>query len=402
MKMDLGTVTAKHPSQMQRHIQNQKSPTAAIAADANVTWDCGDLGSYIYTLNENLLDPKSKFKFGNTVARQVIVARAKSPNASFSWKGSCSPGQLTPLGAEQHRNLGKILREMYVDRWKLLPAHFNQDSVYVRSTDYWRTQQSAESLINGLYETQVLEGNPPFFQMEVVPGAVDYMTIKDKRCHKLRMLSEAISDSDLYRDVVDETDSYITEAKEILENVPHLLDKILPRICHKMEPYCEDGRPDHCTTQEIADLVLAKASFENAAKYRDAFDTREYLRLGFGPIAREIVDSFAEMRNYQKKSQRRTKAPRFKLYSGHDTTLTPLLGLLESSDMRWPPYASNILFELWTAPSGDQFVRIFQNGSVMKTMTKWCNLEWCPLDRFKAYMKKYIPENYSAECSADE
>jgi hypothetical protein len=110
------------------------SPTSAIGADVNVTWDCDDLGSYIYTAAENHLDPQNSVKVTNAVARQIIVSPRKSPFSRYHWKGSCAPGQLTPLGAQQHRTLGGILREIYVHRWKFLPAEFDPSTLYVRST----------------------------------------------------------------------------------------------------------------------------------------------------------------------------------------------------------------------------------------------------------------------------
>lgn len=110
------------------------TPTSAIEADANVTWDCDDLGSYIYTSVENRVGQENSIKLQNAVARQTIVSPAKSPFSRHNWKGSCSPGQLTPLGAQQHRTLGSILREIYINRWEFLPTEFDPSTLYVRST----------------------------------------------------------------------------------------------------------------------------------------------------------------------------------------------------------------------------------------------------------------------------
>lgn len=111
-----------------------RTPTVALVADANVTWDCDDLGSYIYTSSDNHLDPQNPIRHTFAVARQIIASPRKSPFARHNWKGSCTPGQLTPLGAQQHRTLGGILRDIYVDRWKFLPADFDPATIYVRST----------------------------------------------------------------------------------------------------------------------------------------------------------------------------------------------------------------------------------------------------------------------------
>ncbi|KAF9384989.1 hypothetical protein CPB97_005211 [Podila verticillata] len=369
-----------------------RTPTVALVADANVTWDCDDLGSYIYTSSDNHLDPQNPIRHTFAVARQIIASPRKSPFARYNWKGSCTPGQLTPLGAQQHRTLGGILRDIYVDRWKFLPADFDPATIYVRSTDFWRTQQSAESLITGLYEPQVAKGRPPLFQMEVVPSAVEYMTINTDLCPRAKELEQVIMESFSYKQVQNHTEGYVHEVSQIMEPDAFLLDTVLPRLCHKLEPYCEEGQPNRCTTPAMGDLILSKTALDTAALYRDVPESREFLRLGMGPLAKDILDNFVT-------ASRRT--PQFKLYSGHDTTIAPLLGLLESTDMRWPPYASNLIFELWTAPSGERFVRIFQNGNLMKTTTNWCNLEWCAMSQFTANMEKYIPRDVLEECETE-
>ncbi|KAF8951393.1 hypothetical protein CPC16_009754 [Podila verticillata] len=369
-----------------------RTPTSALEADADVTWDCDDLGSYIYTSSNNHLDPQNSLKQSFAVARQIIVSPRKSPFARYSWKGSCTPGQLTPLGAQQHRTLGGILRDIYVDRWKFLPADFDPSTLYVRSTDVWRTQQSAESLITGLYGPQVAEGRPPFFQMEVVPSAVEYMTINADLCPKAKDLEQVIKKKFSYKQVQNYTRGYLSEVRQIMGSDASLQDSVLPRLCHEMEPYCQEGQPDRCTTPAMGDLISSKKALDTAALYRDAPESREFLRLGMGPLAKDILDNFVTASPL---------VPQFKLYSGHDNTLAPLLGLLESTDMRWPPYASNLIFELWTAPSSERFVRIFQNGNLMKTTTNWCNLEWCAMSQFTANMEKYIPGDVLEECETE-
>ena len=43
-------------------------------------------------------------------------------------------------------------------------------------------------------------------------------------------------------------------------------------------------------------------------------------------------------------------APSFAYYSGHDTTLSAVLGFMNVTGMKWPPYASNMMIELWEKP----------------------------------------------------
>lgn len=55
-------------------------------------------------------------------------------------------------------------------------------------------------------------------------------------------------------------------------------------------------------------------------------------------------------------------APRLRLYSGHDSTIMPLLAPLQRVD-HWPPYLSSLVYELWRrASDGQPYVRVRSPG----------------------------------------
>lgn len=175
--------------------------------------------------------------------------------------------------------------------------------------------------------------------MEVVPSSVDYMTVNRDRCPKARDLEGAIKGGANYQRVHSNSNTLTREVRDIMGRHSNLLDTILPRLCHKMEPYCQKGQPGRCITPAMSDLVATKSSLETSILYRDAPQSRQYLRLGMGPLAKEIVDNFVTASQRTTLSRRSdSNVPQFKLYSGHDGTIGPLLGLLESTDLRWPPY----------------------------------------------------------------
>ena len=60
-------------------------------------------------------------------------------------------GQLTDKGSSQLIDLGRMLREIYVDQHKFLPAHLSGDMIYARSSNMCRTINSLRSLLVGLY-----------------------------------------------------------------------------------------------------------------------------------------------------------------------------------------------------------------------------------------------------------
>ncbi|KAG1438025.1 hypothetical protein G6F56_012821 [Rhizopus delemar] len=79
--------------------------------------------------------------------------------------GSCYYGQLTNLGRFRMTSLGQRLRQVYIEKLKFLPDVFDEEGVYIRSTDYPRTQESVQQLITGgLYPK---DKRPEGFQLKL-------------------------------------------------------------------------------------------------------------------------------------------------------------------------------------------------------------------------------------------
>jgi hypothetical protein len=57
---------------------------------------------------------------------------------------TCRSGQLTTIGCQQHYEIGKNFRNLYIDQLSFMPDMLNTSMIYVRSTDVYRTRQSTE------------------------------------------------------------------------------------------------------------------------------------------------------------------------------------------------------------------------------------------------------------------
>ncbi|KAF9577341.1 hypothetical protein BGW38_007499 [Lunasporangiospora selenospora] len=316
------------------------------------------------------------------------------------WKGSCNPGQLTPKGALQHRQLGAALRRIYVDELGFLSKSFHPERTYIRSTDLWRTRQSAENLMVGLYGSQKhgLWGSPipPLFTIHTLPTEIDYLTMNGEACPRIQQLRAAAEKaSPVLKRLHEEEAEFEEELQGILgakRTWSGYMDTVLPRVCHGIPLQCratEAGARPHCITMNMADRILKNVATQSAEVYRDMTGMFEILQLGMGPLAKDIRKNLLNAQNEDDL--------KFKLYSGHDTTLAPLLGLLDGADMRWPPYASNLLIELWSS-HGEYFVRVIYNQEFVKTQSDWCDLEWCPLDKFVAYLGKFVLDDLTEKC----
>jgi hypothetical protein len=57
-------------------------------------------------------------------------------------------------GEQQLKALGVALKQRYVSEHKLVRAVYNREDLYARSTDYDRTMQSVEALLEGLFPAE--------------------------------------------------------------------------------------------------------------------------------------------------------------------------------------------------------------------------------------------------------
>ena len=105
------------------------------------------------------------------------------------------------------------------------------------------------------------------------------------------------------------------------------------------------------------------------------------------------------------------------LYSGHDWTVSPLLISITRPDdpvlAQWPPFCSNIAFELWStcreglhrgsatpnaSASKDHHVRVVYNGQAVDLKCSPQGQETCTLTEFKRMVQQYVVRDFEAEC----
>jgi hypothetical protein len=101
------------------------------------------------------------------------------------------------------------------------------------------------------------------------------------------------------------------------------------------------------------------AEFTRAQKR--AGKTQEMLRLGMGVLlevmVRRMEAAAARGGGGSGEVGDAAAASKMFLYSGHDSSLMPLLAALGKHVVDWPPYLSNLALELWQQPNGQHFVK---------------------------------------------
>ena len=91
------------------------------------------------------------------------------------------------------------------------------------------------------------------------------------------------------------------------------------------------------------------------------------------------------------------------LYSGHDTTLLPLLHVFDIFDGDWPPFAANITLELYeNKEKNEHFVQTLYEGEPQ--LVAGCSSTMCPLSEFQAAVDKYIctDTSYDTQCAVED
>ncbi|KAF9131987.1 Acid phosphatase-like protein 2 [Mortierella sp. 14UC] len=260
--------------------------------------------------------------------------------------------------------------------------------------------------MSGLYGTS--NNLPPQIQLTTLPFELEYLVINERgQCPRANQLKAQIAkDSPILQKLYKSYAKPIQDASKIIDppktlSIDQVHDFVLPRVCHQIVMPCvkdeaSEGGERCVDGKGVTEALAIFRSTDTAEILRDAPLSKELLKVGFGPAVAMVRKNIVQ-------AKERVKGQAvFSLYSGHDTTLMPLLGVLDSLDMRWPPYLSNILIELWETPSSESYIRVIYNSRIVTTTTNWCDLSWCPLQTFIDHLEKFLPgEDYLEKCQGE-
>ena len=344
--------------------------------------------------------------------------------------GGGYPGALTKNGMQMAIDLGTELRKRYVDveakenkdvrDGYLLPCTWSyaRKLVNVQSTKTERTIETAQGLISGLFPNY-LKGEENKFDI-MFSGPSEYMVLNPKSCKKLQLhfaegkllstQNRTDDDKKAIEIVENHSDGWVRDDEQW--KLVSYRDQLLCRAAeHK-------AIPKHIV--EISDMLDDGAQrqmehiFEGGADFVENSEARrtEALKLGIGRMLTQIVD----------RMDRPDKM--YHLYSGHDWTVSPLFMCVagKGATHAWPPFCSNITFEVWSAKEEDEviehwanqgidkngknddgrYVRVLYNSEILKmpcSDNSGTNNQLCKMKDFKQMMSKFIVnENYTDIC----
>lgn len=307
-------------------------------------------------------------------------------------------GQLTGQGKLRQYELGQWLKERYSG---FLSEEYDEEEIYVRSTDVDRTLMSAQSNLAGLYPPATnqrwkkdLDWQP--IPVHTVKESEDYLLSSHANCPRFTHLQNELLVSKEFRDIYeanqdlfDQVSKYTGENITDIVNLDYVYDTLAIESEHNFSlPDWTKGYFPGGKFQELRDLSF----------YVDTW-THELKRLKGGPFVKEMLKHHGQVLGGTMKPVKR----KLLMYSGHDTTVAPILHALDLfSPPVAPAFAACIIFELMER-DGPVLRISYKNDTNTEPYTlvlPGCT-ELCPLDRFKELTASIIPGDIMAECGFD-
>ncbi|XP_029434206.1 lysophosphatidic acid phosphatase type 6 isoform X4 [Rhinatrema bivittatum] len=308
-------------------------------------------------------------------------------------KGGTFPGQLTTVGMQQMFELGARLRRTYVEEFGFLSPSLNPAEVFVRSTNIVRNLESTRCLLAGLFQQQQQNGPVAILTCDLnteilFPNYHGCLGLKHLSSNKML---HAYSQPEISEELQKLQQKMGLEEEKIKEvDFFLLLDNLLAEEAH--------GLAGSLVLKDMLQQIEQRAI--DIIFYVLEPDEREVLQLSVGPFLYILQDNMLQTANG---SSATTKSRKLFLYAVHDTTLIPLLTALGIFDNKWPPYAADLVLELYQHQYSKMwFVRLCYKGE--EQVLKGCRTALCTLDEFLNRISAYAlsPDEYSTLCTQGE
>ncbi|XP_022308912.2 lysophosphatidic acid phosphatase type 6-like [Crassostrea virginica] len=347
---------------------------------------------------------KWKAIFPNTLYDYEILSIDGSPPPESKYetyyqklgllKGGCQYGMLTYLGQEQTYNLGRQLRKAYIGRsvGKLM-YDYDPNLVYLRTTNMNRTKDSLRCVVAGLFGAEQLKEYTTKTGQKIkfytATQREEHLFPNPHTCPVLRQVNraalvEGVNLPDMKDDRMEiERVLGLTGAdwKTKVKFIP-ARDDIVARRAHGLEipkkllPYRD----------KINRNAVKMFTYSFSGQHELQNDI--CLKLSSG----RMIEHF---RNAIKDFVSNKRPVRLYLYSAHDSSLMALLLAFKLDSRKWPPFASNLVIELYECNvTKKYYVIVRYNGQAViipKLVEKYVHF-WkesvVPLEYFMKYLNE--------------
>ncbi|GFT81584.1 2-phosphoxylose phosphatase 1 [Nephila pilipes] len=346
-------------------------------------------------------------KYVKTLKHLRGSAKHLSPFATFPLQPAeklCTPSQMTLLGAHQLLMVGQALQKSYIEEHGLLSKNWTSDQVKLYSTVFSRTFQSAVAFLYGFLPTFSISN------IKIIPSPDDRFCMSSYYCScplakhldKLKVLKK--------RRLLASHPAVFHLMQKLGPIVKHqpdhpdifdpfeMFDCMMGYVCHGSHLPCIPGT-NECVTFEHVRNLIAYMDWVGRQFVRDSSNTRAGMLNMYG-FLNHLVSNIKDVISGK-------EITRFILYSGHDVTLEPLSTALGIDDGNLIPYASRIVFELYSHTVNNQLkyvLKVLFNGKDVTKYTTFCKpffkdsmktsnpLEYgiCPFDSFRKYVEDFV------------
>ncbi|KAL7504009.1 hypothetical protein ACHAXN_001730 [Cyclotella atomus] len=332
--------------------------------------------------------------------------------------GSSNPSmRLWDMATSTIQGSGKFTKNSVGDASKKI---YQEPNLRYRADDNERTLMSGQILLRALFgpEIQSAENNgeTTIIKLHTADYKKDHFFISKETCPRLADLEAAAYKSEEFRRW-NETSVEVQIIRKFFKskmgyNVirPSILDCLMTTMCtdrplpELLDDYDGSLGPTPMNVEKDSEGITIVSEkdftniFERLVNYVVKHETFPYryndaalAKLGMGPLWKEIMTNIMPIvgatSNYTTFVPR--TPPKLALFSGHDTTLMPILATLGQdvwAGTEWAPYASMILIEIYEVgnPSKSEFTsgyafRLIYNGEVLTSRMDGCSsdLELC-------------------------
>ncbi|KAF7283653.1 testicular acid phosphatase homolog [Rhynchophorus ferrugineus] len=312
-------------------------------------------------------------------------------------------GQLNNFGKERHYRLGQWLRERYDG---FLPARYNRNDIYIRSTDVDRTLMSAQSNLAGLYPPvgDQIWNNDIHWQaipVHTIPENLDEIVAAAIPCPKHDRLKKELLKSEEFQQLN-------LENAELYHNISQLtgydeksvdLDTF-SGLFSTITIY----KGFNLSLPEWTDYYWPEIKSLAAKHFQVSTYTTELARLRTGPFYSYFIN-FTESVIAQGPfiAEGLDYSPKFLVVSAHDTTVADLTNSIGVFPDAVPEFASTIIWEIKNRlnNSNDLYLNVFfKNSTGLSPLTiPGCDFD-CSFEDFLTIMQPIAitPEQKQLEC----
>ncbi|KAI5181001.1 lysophosphatidic acid phosphatase type 6 [Nematocida sp. AWRm80] len=367
------------------HRHGERTPLLFGPHD-KTNWNlCHRASKIAYTIPHNTVGVMDKLK---GMLRYIKTGNAQPMTFNITLNSgvefNCAPGQLTDTGRRTLFNFGTWLREKYVNKERLLSEEFKKEEFHLRSTNFQRTLESLQSLLQGMFRKH--------------HGVIDVQV------------------NDLMQDTLG-CSRYCPKLKSLKNQSHEEIKKKFDSKTKLIQRYFSDNFSKHFATLSpyaIYDLVASSKAhgfkkftkvpsyiMNDLEKYSlelwfNHLNTKEGLALNTGCIMKEISDLFL------KKATDIHNPVKMSIFSAHDVTVYPMLMAVGINSPTWPKFGANLIFELLKeSTTQERYVQMRYNGKVLpmpKCKEAASNPNHCPIDEFVKICNDTYMNNFTQAC----